>query len=207
MSGRHSYPYPAHYVTTDIAVFTYRDGRLHLLLVERGGEPYQGMWALPGGFLKPEEELDACARRELAEETALREFFLEPFTTVGTVGRDPRGRVITVAYLALVRWGAQVRGGTDARDARWFALDQLPELAFDHEAIVAAAHARLAQMLADKPMLFLRFLPDEFTIEQMQAVHAAVLAPARPRRRPRGATAAAAPEIRPMVPGRARGKR
>ena len=191
MNGGYNYPYPAHYVTTDIVVFTYRDGRLHLLLVERGGEPFQGMWALPGGFLKPAEELDACARRELAEETALREFFLEPFTTVGTLGRDPRGRVITVAYLALVRGGAEVRGGTDARDARWFALDALPALAFDHDAIVAAAHRRLAQMLADRPMLFLRFLPDEFTIEQMQAVHAAVLAPLRARgkapRRARGA--------------------
>lgn len=201
----HTYPYPAHYVTTDIAVFTYRDGRLYLLLVERGGEPFRGMWALPGGFLKPDEELDACARRELAEETSLEQFFLEPFATVGTVGRDPRGRVITVAYLALVRAGGKVRGGSDARDARWFAVDQLPELAFDHDGLVQAARARLEAMLIERPMLLLRFLPEEFTVEQMQAVRAAVLAPAPVRR----FVASGAPlplETRAMVPRRAGGR-
>jgi 8-oxo-dGTP diphosphatase len=183
MADPYCYPYPAHYVTTDVAVFTYRDGRLHLLLVQRGQEPYRGRWALPGGFLRPGEELEACARRELAEETALHTFFLEPFTTVGTVGRDPRGRVITVAYLGMVRWSADVRGGTDAQDARWHAVDELPTLAFDHADLVRAARARMERMLAERPMLFLQFLPEEFTVEQMQAVHDAVLAPTPGRRK------------------------
>lgn len=207
MSGHYTYPYPAHYVTTDIVVFTYRDSRLQALLVERGNEPFRGRWALPGGFLRPDEELDACARRELAEETALEQFLLEPFTTVGTVGRDPRGRVITVGYLALVRWATGVRGGSDARDARWFAADKLPELAFDHDGIVEAAHAHLQRMLAERPMLFLRFLPEEFSVDEMRAVHAAVLAPLRARRKlARSLAGPAQVETRPIVIDRARAK-
>lgn len=175
MSSSYSYPYPAHYVTTDIATFTFRDGHLHVLLVERGNEPHKGKWALPGGFLKPEEELDACARRELAEETSVRPFFLEPYTTVGTIGRDPRGRVVTVAYVGLLRWQDDIRGGTDASDARWHRADALPPLAFDHGELIKAARRHLERMLAERPMLFLQFLPEEFTIEDLQAVHTAVL--------------------------------
>jgi len=172
----YTYPYPAHYVTTDIVTFAFTDAHLNILLIERGNDPFQGAWALPGGFLRPDEEIEACARRELTEETALQPFFLEPFATVGTVGRDPRGRVITVAHVALVRWQADVRGGSDARAARWFRADQLPRLAFDHGDLIKAARVRLEQMLAQRPMLFLRFLPEEFTVEQMQAVHNAILA-------------------------------
>lgn len=182
MSGPYTYPHPAYYVTTDVVVFTFRDARLHVLLIERGMEPYRGKWALPGGFLRPGEELEACARRELTEETALEQFLLEQVTTVGSIDRDPRGRVITVAYLALVRWGSAVKGGSDARDARWFALDQLPKLAFDHGDLIKAARARLEQMLDDRPMLLLKFLPEEFGIEDMQRVYDAVLAKTPDRR-------------------------
>lgn len=171
----HTYPYPAHYVTTDIVVFTFKDAALHVLLIQRGEAPYKGKWALPGGFLKPDEEIDACARRELQEETALEHFLLEPFATVGTVGRDPRGRVITVAHLALVCWGPEVRAGSDARDAAWFPLDELPKLAFDHGDLLRLARTRLEQMLKDRPMLLLQFLPEEFSVQDMQALHAAVL--------------------------------
>src|SRR5688572_7432511 len=120
MKKQHRYPFPAHYVTADIVVFTFKAPRLHVLLVERGNEPFKGKWALPGGFLKPDEELETCARRELAEETSLQTFFLEQFATLGTVGRDPRGRVVTVAWLGLARWQPDVKGGTDTSDARWF---------------------------------------------------------------------------------------
>ena len=182
MSGPYTYPHPAYYVTTDIVVFTFREARLHVLLIERGNAPYQGQWALPGGFLRPEEELEACARRELAEETSVEQFLLEQFTTVGSVDRDPRGRVITVAYLALVRWDPAIKGGSDARDARWFPLDQLPGLAFDHGDLIKAARARLEQMLDDRPMLLLQFLPEEFGIGDMQSVYDAVLARTSDRR-------------------------
>lgn len=178
----YTYPYPAHYVTTDIVVFTFREQRLQALLIRRGEAPHKGQWALPGGFLRPDEEIEDCARRELAEETSLAEFFLEPFATVGTIGRDPRGRVITVAHLALVRWEPKVRGGTDAADARWFGVDALPPLAFDHDGIIRAARAKMEQMLQDSPLLLLKFLPEEFSVEDMQALHAAVLAPSRARR-------------------------
>jgi 8-oxo-dGTP diphosphatase len=183
MARKHTYPYPAHYVTADIVVFTFKAARLHVLLVERGLEPYKGRWALPGGFLKPDEEIEACARRELAEETALQEFHLEPFATVGTVGRDPRGRVITVAHLALVRWEpGRVKGGSDAKAAGWFPADKLPPLAFDHAGIVRAARARMEEMLGERPMLLLRFLPEEFSVQDMQALRDAVLAPDTRRR-------------------------
>lgn len=178
----HTYPFPAHYVTTDIVVFTFRDERLQVLLIRRGEAPFKGQWALPGGFLRPDEELEDCARRELSEETSLREFFLEPFATVGTVGRDPRGRVITVVHLALVRWAAGLRGGTDATDAAWHRVDALPKLAFDHAGLVRAARARMEEMLEERPMLLLKFLPEEFSVADMQALHAAVLAKSRTRR-------------------------
>jgi 8-oxo-dGTP diphosphatase len=182
MNGPYTYPFPAHYITADIVAFTFRAAKLHVLLIERGNAPFRGSWALPGGFMKPDEELDACARRELMEETSLKTFFLEQFTTVGTIGRDPRGRVVTVAFLALVRWEAGVRGGTDARDARWFSVEELPRLAFDHGELIARARLRLERMLVEQPMLLLRFLPEEFTIEEMQAVQGAVLARTPERR-------------------------
>jgi 8-oxo-dGTP diphosphatase len=182
MTGSYTYPFPAHYITTDIVAFTFKATQLQVLLIERGQSPFKGSWALPGGFMKPDEELDACARRELAEETSLKTFFLEQFTTVGTIGRDPRGRVITVAHLGLVRWEDQVRGGTDASDARWFPIDELPRLAFDHGELIKLARLRLERMLVEQPMLLLRFLPEEFTIEQMQAVQGAVLARSPERR-------------------------
>lgn len=182
MKTKYSYPFPAHYVTTDIVVFTFKAARLHVLLVERGGEPYKGKWALPGGFLRPDEELDDCARRELLEETALEQFFLDPFATVGTVGRDPRGRVITVAYLAFVRWAPGVRGGTDARIAGWYPMDRLPVLAFDHGDLIKSARLRMEQMLNERPMLLLKFLPAEFSIADMEALQRAVLAKTPGRR-------------------------
>jgi 8-oxo-dGTP diphosphatase len=175
----YTYPYPAHYVTTDIVVFSFKDAQLQVLLVERGNPPFKGAWALPGGFLRPDEELDACARRELAEETSLAEFFLEPFTTVGTVGRDPRGRVITVGYLALMRWAADIKAGSDAHAIAWHPADHLPEVAFDHEDLIKAARVRMEQMLGARPMLLLKFLPEEFSVEEMQRLQDAVIGKGR----------------------------
>jgi len=127
-------------LTADCVVFaTRKEGGSALLLVKRGGDPYKGMWALPGGFMEMDETLEACARRELLEETGCR--VEGPMKEVGSfsrVDRDPRGRTVTVAFMAEAE-ECPVAGGDDAREARWFGLDELPPLAFDHAEIVRAA--------------------------------------------------------------------
>ncbi len=165
------YPYPHPAVTTDIVIFTLRDGRLKLLLIKRGGEPYQGRWALPGGFVELDEDLEASARRELEEETGVSGVYLEQLYTFGRPDRDPRERVITVAYYALIP-SDQVRlqAATDAEAVGWFAFEELPPLAFDHDEIVAMAHQRLVAKL-DYSTIAFQFLPREFTLSELQDVY------------------------------------
>jgi 8-oxo-dGTP diphosphatase len=125
----HKYPHPA--VTVDCVVFGLDEGDLKVLLIQRDLEPFSGAWALPGGFIKLEESLEASARRELEEETGVSELYLEQLFTFGEPARDPRERVITVAYFAIVNlYEHKVRPDTDARNAAWFSVDELPELAF-----------------------------------------------------------------------------
>lgn len=139
----YSYKYPRPMLTADCVVLgARRDGGYALLLVERGNDPFKGMWALPGGFMEMDETLEACARRELEEETGCAvQGPLEELGSFSAVDRDPRGRTVTVAFMAVVE-EHPVAGGDDARQARWFPLDQLPPLAFDHKEIVAAALKR-----------------------------------------------------------------
>ncbi|MFZ5621947.1 MAG: NrtR DNA-binding winged helix domain-containing protein [Pseudomonadota bacterium] len=167
----YSYRYPHPAVTTDIVIFTIRDGRLKLLLIKRGGEPYQGRWALPGGFVELDEDLEASARRELEEETGVSGVYLEQLYTFGRPDRDPRERVITVAYYALIP-SDQVRlqAATDAEAVGWFAFEELPPLAFDHDEIVAMAHQRLVAKL-DYSTIAFQFLPREFTLSELQDVY------------------------------------
>lgn len=167
----YSYRYPHPAVTTDIVIFTIRDGRLKLLLIKRGGEPYQGRWALPGGFVELDEDLEASARRELEEETGVSGVYLEQLYTFGRPDRDPRERVITVAYYALIP-SDQVRlqAATDAEAVGWFAFEELPTLAFDHDEIVAMAHQRLVAKL-DYSTIAFQFLPREFTLSELQDVY------------------------------------
>ena len=171
-------------VTVDIAVLTVRDGSLQVLLIRRGGHPYRGCWALPGGFLDvgdgvrdQGEDLDAAAHRELEEETSLPagSCWLEQLATFGRPGRDPRMRVITVAYFALVRPALVplVRARTDAREACWFPLFALPELAFDHAEILAATLARIRDRLHHAPIAF-DLVPDTFTASELRVVVQAV---------------------------------
>ena len=133
------YPRPA--LTVDMVVFSWQRGKLYVLLVQRGAQPFAGEWALPGGFVNIDEPLEAAAARELAEETGLIGMDLEQLHTYGEPQRDPRGRVVTVAYLALLPSSAalDVHGADDAAQARWFPIDDLPQLAFDHSQIVADA--------------------------------------------------------------------
>jgi 8-oxo-dGTP diphosphatase len=162
-------------LTVDCVVFGWDAGALRLLLIRRGSRPFSGRWALPGGFVRPDEDLAAAARRELAEETGLRDLFLEQLHTFGRPGRDPRGWVVTVAYYALVRrLGLEPRAATDAAAAAWFTLDSLPELAFDHGRIVRAGVERLRARVRFAPAGF-ELLPPAFTLGELQRLYEDVL--------------------------------
>jgi len=144
----YTYEFPRPMVTVD-AILVREGGRpgapREVLLVRRGQEPFEGMWAIPGGFVEMDEDLARAARRELMEETGLDVDSLEQFRTFGKPGRDPRGRQITVAYLAIVsRELPSPRAGDDAAEAGWFGLDALPPLAFDHAEVLARVRARIA---------------------------------------------------------------
>jgi 8-oxo-dGTP diphosphatase len=173
-AASYSYPYPHPAVAADVAVFTLREGKLALLLIRRGGEPFKGMWALPGGFLEPDEDLDACARRELLEETGVEAARLRCFGNFSAPRRDPRERVISVAYLALLRSGQIVpKAGSDAAAARWFDVEALPPVAFDHAEIVEAAVGSLRANLDDGESVF-DLAPERFTLSQLQAAYEAI---------------------------------
>jgi 8-oxo-dGTP diphosphatase len=171
----HTYEFPHPAVTTDVVVFTIRGERLEVLLVKRAREPFKDCWALPGGFVDFDEDLDACALRELREETGVSGVFLEQLYTFGKPDRDPRERVITVAYYALVPLDLlHVQAGNDARAAAWFPYGQLPPLAFDHAEIVQLAHRRLVAKLEYSTIAF-NFMPRQFTLSALQRVYEIIL--------------------------------
>ena len=144
--GRYVYDWPRPMVTADAAVFAVFDGKPKLLLIQRRHEPFKDRWALPGGFVEIEEDLPEAAARELAEETGLRNVPLEQLRAFGKPGRDPRGRTITVAYFGIAGkdW-EQIKAGDDAANARWFDIERLPPMAFDHDEIARCAIERLKQ--------------------------------------------------------------
>src|SRR5262245_20399498 len=150
-------------ITVDPVILTVRDDRLQVLLVERANAPYRGMSALPGGFLRDDETLDDAARRELAEETALERIHLEQLRAYSTPGRDPRGRIVTVSYLAVAPSLPAPVAGSDARTARWSPVGEVAALAFDHDEILADALERARSKLEDTT-LATAFCPDPFTL-------------------------------------------
>ena len=159
----------------DCVVFGFDDGDLKVLLIERALSPFKGSWALPGGFVRVDETLDEAARRELQEEAGLQEVFLEQLYTFGKVDRDPRERVVSVAYYALVKMADfSTKAATDAADARWFPISKVPKLAFDHAEILAAALARLKGKVRYQPIGF-ELLPPKFTLSQLQHLYEVVL--------------------------------
>ena len=167
----YKYPHPA--VTTDCVIFGFNGERLQVLLIERGIEPYKGHWAFPGGFLKMDETAEEGAKRELKEETGLADAYIQQLHTFSNPDRDPRERVITIAYYALVKI-QEVKGGDDAASARWFPLDEIPPLAFDHDYILRMATQRLREQIHFQPIGF-ELLPEKFTIKELQSLYEAIL--------------------------------
>ncbi|HHS97853.1 MAG TPA: NUDIX hydrolase [Chloroflexi bacterium] len=173
MTDWDDYPRPA--VTVDVVIFTLREGDLQVLLIRRRNPPFQGMWAIPGGFIRIDESLEDAALRELEEETSVRDVYLEQLYTFGDPDRDPRGRVITVAYFALVPADAvRPRAGDDAAEARWWSMYHLPPLAFDHDKILAYALQRLRYKLEYTAVGF-ELLPETFTLSELQAAYEVIL--------------------------------
>lgn len=172
---RFQYEYPRAALTVDIVVFALDEEDLKVMLIQRDLKPYQGQWALPGGFVHVDETLEVAARRELQEETGLKDIFLEQLFTFGEIDRDPRERVVTVAYYSLVNLeGHNVQASTDARNAAWFSLGELPDLAFDHATILKAAQERLRGKVRYQPIGF-ELLPEKFTLRQLQHMYEVIL--------------------------------
>jgi 8-oxo-dGTP diphosphatase len=162
-------------VTVDVLIFTLRERALHVLLVKRGIPPFLGRWAIPGGFVHERESLDEAALRELCEETGVSQVYLEQLYAFGAPKRDPRGRVITVAYMALIASDRlYLRAGTDAAEARWWPVSAPPPLAFDHADILGFAIDRLRGKLAHSTLGF-QLLAPRFTLAELQTMHEAVL--------------------------------
>lgn len=170
---KYCYKYPHPSVTTDCVIFGFDGTKLRVLLIERGIEPFKGKWALPGGFLRMDEEAETGALRELKEETGLDAAYIKQFHTFTTPNRDPRERVITIAYYALVRL-QEVTGGDDAARAEWYALDKVPALAFDHDQILRMASYELKRQIHFEPVGF-ELLPKQFTIKELQSLYESIL--------------------------------
>jgi 8-oxo-dGTP diphosphatase len=158
-------------VTVDIVVFTIKNGNLKVLLSQRKKAPYEAMWAIPGGFIQMGETLEAAAERHLYEETHVKDIYLEQLSTFGNPNRDPRSRVITVAYYALV---SSEKLQEQAKEIEWFNVHELPELAFDHKMIVTAGQKCLQNQLKDSNIAF-QLLPQMFTLTELQRVYELIL--------------------------------
>jgi 8-oxo-dGTP diphosphatase len=146
--GKYIYDWPRPMVTVDAVVFTFSGDRIKVLLINRRDEPFKGKWAVPGGFVNMDEELESAVTRELAEETGLTGVQFEQMRTFGTVGRDPRGRVITIAFMGIATKGQdQIKAGDDAAEAQWFDIEKLPDdLAFDHNEMIRLAIEKLRRI-------------------------------------------------------------
>ncbi|GCE48829.1 8-oxo-dGTP diphosphatase [Thermosporothrix hazakensis] len=162
-------------VTVDVVMMSVRQKDLQVLLVKRRSWPYEGMWAIPGGFVNMDESLEDAAKRELQEETNVENVYLEQLYTFGDPGRDPRTRVITVVYFALLdSERLHVKAASDAADVRWFSVYNLPPLAFDHAKILDYALSRLRGKLEYTTIAF-SLLPEQFTLRELQHVYEIIL--------------------------------
>ncbi|MGZ7031374.1 MAG: NUDIX hydrolase [Thermoanaerobaculia bacterium] len=170
---KYEYARPA--LTVDCVVFGFDEGDLKVVLVRRNIDPFRGKWALPGGFVHVDETLEDAARRELSEEAGIDRLYLEQLYTFGDVERDPRERVVSVAYYALVKLADhRIRAATDASEAAWFSVSDVPTLAFDHSRILDVALQRLKAKVRYQPIGF-ELLPVKFTLSHLQHLYEAIL--------------------------------
>jgi 8-oxo-dGTP diphosphatase len=177
-----TYEYPRAALAVDCVVFGLDETDLKVLLIQRKLTPFQHGWALPGGFVRVDETLDDAARRELEEEAGVHDVYLEQLYTFGALDRDPRERIVTVAYYALAKLSDhRIRAATDAMGVGWFSLDDLPKLAFDHDAIVSRAHERLRGKVRYAPVGF-ELLPPRFSLTQLQRLYELILGTALDKR-------------------------
>lgn len=173
--GTYTYTYPRPAVTVDCVLFGFDKGEIKVLLTKRGIEPFIGKWAFPGGFIQEQETADDCARRKLAEEAGLKDIFFEQLYTFSDVHRDPRNRVISIAYYALVNsTNYAAKAGIDIADVQWFRLDEIDELAFDHNVILKVAVERLKGKIRYEPIGF-ELLPEEFTMPELHKLYETIL--------------------------------
>lgn len=171
----YTYKYPRPAVTVDCVIFGYDATDLKILLIERGIEPFKGRYALPGGFVRMNETTDMTAERELREETGLDRIYLEQLYTFSELDRDPRGRVVSVAYYALINLNDyKITAGDDAKDADWYSINKMPDLAFDHQIIFVTALNRLKGKIRYQPIGF-ELLPAKFTLTELQRLYEAIL--------------------------------
>ena len=172
----YTYEYPRPSLTVDCIIFGLDESsRLKVLLIQRAKDPFKDAWALPGGFVDENETLEYAALRELKEETGVSDVFIEQLFTFGTPGRDPRGRVVTVAYYSLINLAEHKIGAdTDALDVKWFPINSLPPLAFDHAEILATAITRLRGKVRYQPIGF-ELLAEKFTLTQLQKLYETIL--------------------------------
>ena len=169
----YTYPYPHPAVATDCVVFGFNGKTLEILLIKRGVEPFKDMWAFPGGFMRPEETAEECARRELTEETGLHINIIKQLGAFSGIHRDPRERVVSIAFYALVQ-PSEVTGGDDASQAQWFPLDEAPQLAFDHDYILRKATQQLRKDIHFEPIGF-DLLDNGFTMSELQRLYECIL--------------------------------
>jgi len=173
--GKYSYEYPRPAVTTDCVIFGFDGGELKALLIERTIEPYKNFWALPGGFVNMDEDAETCARRKLKEETSLENIYIEQLFTFSDVDRDPRYRVISIAYYALVKLSDySPHAGLGVNHIKWFSLSEIPTLAFDHANILEMAKQRLKGKIKYQPVGF-ELLPEKFTLPELHRLYEIIL--------------------------------
>ena len=162
-------------IATDIVIFTIKDEELNVLLVKVKKDLLRGLWAVPGGLVKPNESVDASAKRNLFEKTKMKDVYLEQLYTFGGIGRDPHGRVVSVAYFALIPAGdPRLKTSKFHEDVDWFAVNHLPGLAYDHDEVIRFAVDRLRGKLAYTNIAY-SLLPEEFTLSELQRIYEIIL--------------------------------
>jgi len=162
-------------LTVDAVVFGYEEGNISVLLIRRKYDPYKGQWAIPGGFVKHNESLEDSVERELYEETGIKINYLEQLYSFGKLDRDPRGRVVSIAYFGLVRPNTfKIIASTDAEEVAWFSIDELPKLAFDHEEILKIAIERLQGKITYEPIGF-ELLDKKFPFSDLEKLYTTLL--------------------------------